>query len=68
MMTNREWLSGMALIDLLIALDFCPRTMNDCTGDCYGCRMVWLKEEHITGTNSLWSHNDVPKENDNELH
>ena len=44
-MTNREKLSRMALIDLLMYLDFCPRSMKDCKGDCYKCRMNWLKEE-----------------------
>lgn len=44
-MTNREKLSRMALIDLLMFLDFCPRSMKDCKNDCYKCRMNWLKEE-----------------------
>lgn len=44
-MTNREKLSHMALIDLLMYLDFCPRSMKDCKNDCYKCRMDWLKEE-----------------------
>ena len=35
----------MAMIDLLMYLDFCPRSMKDCKGDCYKCRMDWLKEE-----------------------
>jgi hypothetical protein len=44
-MTNREKLSRMALIDLLMYLDFCPISMKDCKNDCYKCRMNWLKEE-----------------------
>jgi len=45
-MTNRERISRMALIDLLMFLDFCPRSMKDCKGDCYKCRMKWLNEEY----------------------
>ena len=49
-MTNREKLSRMALIDLLMYLDSCGPLfdVNRCIrydGDCYKCRMNWLKEE-----------------------
>lgn len=54
-MTNREWLNNMALIDLLMALDFCPNAPTYCINHnvkCYRCRMQWLKEKHIS---DLWN-------------
>ena len=30
---------------LIMYLDFCPRSMKDCKGDCYKCRQEWLNEE-----------------------
>lgn len=51
-MTNREKLSKMALIDVLMYLDTCTDytgfTVERCVeydGDCYRCRMAWLDEQ-----------------------
>lgn len=50
-MTNREKLSKMALIDLLMYLDVCAEcvgfTLDRCRRNdynCYRCRMEWLGE------------------------
>lgn len=50
-MMNREKLSKMALIDVLMYLDVCTThvgyTVKRCfvyDGDCYRCRMDWLNE------------------------
>ena len=51
-MTNREKLSKMALIDILMYLHLCnsahgftvARCVQYC-GDCYKCRMAWLGEQ-----------------------
>lgn len=51
-MTNREKLSKMALIDMLMYLDVCADsigfTLVRCrkfNSDCYRCRMAWLGEQ-----------------------
>lgn len=53
-MTNREKLSKMALIDILMYLHLCnsahgftvARCVQYC-GDCYKCRAAWLDEKEI---------------------
>lgn len=51
-MTNREKLSKMALIDVLMYLDVCADcvgfSLDRCRkyeGNCYHCRMEWLDEK-----------------------
>lgn len=51
-MTNREKLSKMSLIDILMYLDECYTRIgfthdrcNKYDNDCYKCRMAWLDEQ-----------------------
>lgn len=51
-MTNREKLSKMALVDILMHLHMCNSahgfTVTRCVqycGDCYKCRAAWLDEQ-----------------------
>lgn len=53
-MTNREKLSKMALVDMIMFLHMCNSahgfTVSRCIqycGDCYKCRAAWLDEEEI---------------------